>query len=147
MAEAVFADIVYKQKLNEHIIKIDSFGTSNYHVGDKSDSRTIQTCKNHNVPINHRGQQIKPKHFDEFDYILCMDDSNLYNLQKIQPNNCTAKVAMFGEWKTDPKFDKIIDDPYYGGSNGFEMCYQQCIHFTQEFLRKELNIDINFDNI
>lgn len=138
MAEAVFRDIVNKSNLQDKFKKIDSFGTAGYHIGDRSDSRTIQTCKDHGVPINHRGQQIKSQHFKEFDYILCMDDSNLYNLMKIKPKDSKVKVSLFGEWKNDPSFDKIVDDPYYGGSDGFETCYQQCVHFTNEFLKREL---------
>lgn len=138
MAEAVFSDIVNKANLQSKFKKIDSFGTANYHVGDKPDSRTIQTCINHNVPINHRGQQIKPQHFKEFDYILCMDESNLYNLLKIKPKDSKAKVSLFGAWNNDKSLDKIIDDPYYGGSDGFETCYKQCVHFTNEFLKREL---------
>jgi low molecular weight phosphotyrosine protein phosphatase len=142
MAEAVFADTVKKHNLHSRVAHIDSFGTANYHVGDKSDNRTIDTCKRHNVPINHRGQQIKPKHFTEFDYILCMDDSNLSNLKRIRPSDSNAVVAMFGEWRTDDQFDTIVDDPYYGGSDGFETCYKQCVHFSKEFLKKELGVNI-----
>lgn len=142
MAEAVFRNIVNANKLNNSVTHIDSFGTAGYHVGDRPDSRTIKTCNTHNVPINHRGQQIKSKHFAEFDYILCMDDSNLYNLKRIEPSDSKAVVGMFGEWKDSDDFDTIIDDPYYGGSDGFEACYKQCVHFSKAFLRKELGVSI-----
>ncbi|KAG0680633.1 hypothetical protein C6P40_000900 [Pichia californica] len=143
MAEAVFTHIVNQNGLTDRITHIDSFGTAGYHIGDRSDSRTIQTCKNHKIPINHRGQQIKSKHFTEFDYILCMDSSNLYNLKKIQPSNCNSIVEMFGEWRSSSKFDKIIDDPYYGGDDGFERCYLQCVDFSKNFIKKELGINID----
>lgn len=142
MAEAVFRKIVNENKLADTVTYIDSFGTAGYHVGDRSDSRTIKTCKNHDVPINHRGQQIKSKHFTEFDYILCMDDSNLYNLKRLKPKNSTAVVGMFGEWKDSDSFDTVIDDPYYGGTDGFETCYQQCVSFSKAFLKKELGVNI-----
>lgn len=142
MAEAVFRKIVNENKLAGTVTHIDSFGTAGYHVGDRSDSRTIQTCKNHDVPINHRGQQIKSKHFTEFDYILCMDDSNLYNLKRLEPKNSTAVVGIFGEWQDGNSFDTVIDDPYYGGSDGFETCYQQCVNFSKALLKKELGVNI-----
>lgn len=142
MAEAVFSDVVRKHNLGHSVSRIDSFGTASYHVGDRSDSRTIQTCEAHGIRVTHRGQQIKPKHFREFDYILCMDESNLYNLKRIEPANSTAVVGMFGEWKTDESFDTIVDDPYYGGTEGFETCYKQCVHFSKAFLKKELGVNV-----
>lgn len=143
MAEAVFAHIVKENDLSDKITHIDSFGTAAYHVGDRSDSRTIRTCEKHKVPINHRGQQIKPKHFSQFDYILCMDESNLSNLKRIQPTNSKAVVGMFGEWKESDDFATIVDDPYYGGTDGFETCYKQCVHFSKAFIKKELGINID----
>lgn len=143
MAEAVFRHIVKQNDLTNKVTYIDSFGTSNYHVGDRSDSRTIQTCKLHNVPINHRGQQIKPKHFSEFDYILCMDTSNLHNLKRIAPLNSTTVIGMFGEWKDNDNYDTVIEDPYYGGDEGFETCYKQCVDFSKAFLKKELGENID----
>ncbi|MDC6274226.1 low molecular weight phosphotyrosine protein phosphatase [Lacticaseibacillus paracasei] len=137
MAEAVFQHIINEKGLGDSV-HVESFGTANYHVGDKPDYRTIATCKRHGIPINHRGQQIKPKHFKEFDFILCMDESNLYNLKRIQPSDSKAKVMLFGEYSTDGKYDKIVDDPYYGGEDGFEACYNQCVHFTENFIKQEL---------
>lgn len=142
MAEAVFQHIVDQNNLAHRVTNIDSFGTAGYHVGDRSDSRTIQTCRQHRVPIDHRAQQIKAKHFSQFDYILCMDKSNLYNLEKIKPAGSTAVVSMFGKWKDDNSMDEIVDDPYYGGDDGFEICYEQCLHFSKVFLKRELGVNI-----
>ncbi|GMM30876.1 tyrosine protein phosphatase [Martiniozyma asiatica (nom. inval.)] len=111
MAEAVFSYVANEYGLD---LKIESFGTAGYHVGETPDSRTVSTCKKHRVPINHRAQQIKSSHFNEFDYILCMDESNLQNLKRIQPKNSKAKLSLFGKYRTDPQFEVIVDDPYYG---------------------------------
>lgn len=142
MAEAVFKNIVKENGLENRFSKIDSFGTASYHVGDKPDHRTADTCKKHGVPINHRGQQIKEQNFNEFDYIICMDEENLYNLNRIKPASSKAVVKLFGDWGSDPKYGRIVEDPYYGGSSGFEKCYNQCVHFSKEFLRKELDITL-----
>lgn len=29
---------------------------------------------------------------------------------------------------------QAIADPYYGGKDGFEMCYEQCVRFSKGFL-------------
>ncbi|ODV86172.1 hypothetical protein CANARDRAFT_27435 [[Candida] arabinofermentans NRRL YB-2248] len=140
MAEAVFAKIVKDKNLNDQITLIDSFGTHAYHVGEDPDYRTLKTCRAHKVPINHRAQQIKPAHFDKFDYVICMDDYNLSSLKAKQPRGSKAIVNLFGHWKEDSKFDTIVDDPYYGNSDGFEVCYEQCVHFSEVFLKRELGV-------
>lgn len=138
MAEAVFTHCVKSEGLQDRFSKIDSFGTASYHVGESPDHRSSATCKKHSVPVNHKAQQIKSRHFDEFDYIICMDESNLRNLNRMKPENSKARISLFGEWNTDGKYRKIVDDPYYGGDDGFEYNFQQITHFSKEFLKSEL---------
>lgn len=138
MAEAVFTHTVKTQNLQDRFCNIQSFGTAGYHIGESPDSRSVSTCKKHNVPVNHRAQQLKSRHFDKFDYIIGMDESNFKNLQKIQPKNSKAKLMLFGEWNAGNKFNKIVDDPYYGGIDGFEYNFNQVTYFSEEFLKSEL---------
>lgn len=46
---------------------------------------------------------------------------------------------LFGEFREDPKFQVIVDDPYYGGKDGFEINYRQITHFSNVFLKRILN--------
>ncbi|KAI0464646.1 hypothetical protein LJB42_002266 [Komagataella kurtzmanii] len=138
MAEAVFTHLVKEKGLDSEFKKIDSFGTSGYHIDDTPDHRSVACCKKHGVPVNHRGQQISPDDFYHFDYILAMDESNLSNLKRIQPKDSNAVVRLFGDYRTDKSFHRIVEDPYYGGSSGFERNFKQITHFSEEFLNKEL---------
>lgn len=133
MAEAVFTEHVRKEGL-EDVIKVDSFGTSAFHVGDIPDRRTISTCGKNNIPIKHRAQQIYPHHFTKFDYILGMDRENLSNLKRLAPKNSSATVDLFGSYRTSSDFNRIVDDPYYGGQNGFEITYDQVTDFSKGLL-------------
>lgn len=102
MAEAVFAHMVNQKKLSERFGVIDSAGTAGYHVrstplsngrhphlcccccskvGETPDHRSAQTCRKHGVPVNHNARKVNKADFNRFDYILCMDESNLANLQ------------------------------------------------------------------
>lgn len=134
MAEAVFANEVAKAGLSDQI-KVDSFGTSAFHIGENPDRRSAATCRKHDVPVNHKAQQIFPHHFSKFDYILAMDDSNLSNLQHMAPRNFKAKIQLFGEYRQSPKFDQIVDDPYYGGTDGFEHNFKQVQDFSSGLLK------------
>lgn len=133
MAEAVFA-----KAAEDHNVVVDSFGTAAYHVGETPDYRTQEVCEQHGVPINHRAQRIEAKHFDEFDHIICMDHQNLRTLKSRQPRGSKAKLNMFGHWREDPSFSEVVEDPYYGGVDGFEQCYKQCKHFSEVFIKREL---------
>lgn len=140
MAEAVFRNTVKQQGLQDRFEKIDSFGTGGWHTGEKPDHRSVATCRLHDVPIDHRAQQIKTRHFDEFDYILCMDDMNLRNLRRLQPEGSKACVQLLGHWNgPNSKYPAIVDDPYYGGVDGFEYNYRQISHFSEQFLQSELS--------
>ncbi|ODV96360.1 hypothetical protein PACTADRAFT_49720 [Pachysolen tannophilus NRRL Y-2460] len=139
MAEAVFTSIVKDLGKSHYFKRIDSFGTGAYHTGEDPDHRSVATCKRHGVPVCHKAQQIKPKHFHEFEYIIAMDSSNKANLLRIKPQGSKAIVKMFGEWRTDSSYGEIVEDPYYGGSSGFERNYNQICHFSNEFLKQELS--------
>ncbi|KAJ3107806.1 hypothetical protein HDU97_003154 [Phlyctochytrium planicorne] len=124
MAEAAFQHVV-KEKGLESQFKIDSCGTAGYHVGEAPDSRTVAVCRQNGVPINHSARQLKQPDFDEFDYILCMDESNIRNAESIRPRGSKAKLQLFGDY--DPEGERIIKDPYYGGQDGFEKNFAQAI--------------------
>lgn len=138
MAEAVFKHTVKENGFKHKFKNIQSFGTAGYHVGEDPDPRSSATCRKHGVPVNHSAQQIRARHFDEFDYVICMDESNLRNLKKLQPNGSKAKLFLFGHWNTDGKFSNIVDDPYYGGNDGFEYNFKQIKYFSEQFLQIEL---------
>lgn len=138
MAEAIFKHKVQESGYSEHFKIIDSYGTGGYHIGDPPDSRSVKTCRKHSVPVDHLAQQITSKDFKKFDYIICMDQSNRSDLLFMKPRESNTRVALFGEWKTDSKFNTVVQDPYYGGINGFETNFQQISHFSEEFLKSEI---------
>jgi len=137
MAEAVFAHTI-KEKGLESQFRIDSAGTASYHIGETSDYRSVQTCKQHGIIIDHYARQVVTQDFEEFDYILCMDKSNLADLQDMQPKGSKAIIKLFGEY--DPQGERTIRDPYYGGTDGFEKNFQQVTRCSEAFI-KSLNLE------
>ena len=107
-----------------------------YHVGEAPDDRTIKVCQQHGLDhvSAHRGQQLTSAHFSTFDYIFVMDESNLREAKRIQPRGtCRAKLMLLGEF--GPKGGKkIVDDPYYGGIDGFEKMFVQLSGHVDAFL-------------
>lgn len=64
--------------------------------------------------------------------ILCMDEDNLANVKRLQPKGSTAQVALLGSY--DPKGMRIVQDPYYGGEEGFVTNFQQITRACVAFL-------------
>ncbi|GAA5857570.1 hypothetical protein JCM8547_004275 [Rhodosporidiobolus lusitaniae] len=129
LAEAVFADICKKRRHDE--VEVDSAGTAGYHVGERPDERSVAVCKQHGVPISSRCRQLSKNDFTKFDYIIGMDRSNMANIEKVKPKNSTAKIAIFGSFNDG---SRTVDDPYYGGDDGFERVYQQCVKYSEGLL-------------
>ncbi|CAE6408406.1 protein-tyrosine phosphatase [Rhizoctonia solani AG-1 IB] len=127
MGHAVLEHEAKKRGLS---VVVDSAGTAAYHVGEPPDERTVATCKKHSVPINHHARAVKPSDFKTFDYILASDNANLSNLKSMAPNNSTATIALFGAYGDS----KPIADPYYGGIDGFEAAFDQCVRYSNGFL-------------
>ncbi|CAE6433235.1 unnamed protein product [Rhizoctonia solani] len=121
MGHAVLAHEAKKRGLP---VVVDSAGTGAYHVGNPPDERT------YSIPINHRARAVDSSDFKTFDYILASDNANLSNLKSMAPKDSTATITLFGAYGDN----NPIADPYYGGINGFEKAYDQCVRYSNGFL-------------
>ena len=66
MTEAILRHRVIERNL---AMETASCGTANYHIRDPPDPRTIEVLKKYNITINHKGQQLKSKDFEDYDYL------------------------------------------------------------------------------
>lgn len=82
----------------------------------------------------HAARKVRHSDFDNFDYIFAMDRSNLSDLKRSRKSDTAkAKVMLFGEYSGSGK-SEVVQDPYYGGQQGFETAYAQCLRFSKNFL-------------
>ncbi|CAJ0748371.1 165_t:CDS:2 [Entrophospora sp. SA101] len=109
------------------------YGGVKVNQGDPPNSKSVEVCRKNNVAIDHRARKISKKDFDEFDYVLCMDDANLLDANRIKPEASKSIVKLFGDY--DPQGEKIIRDPYYGGIKGFEVNFDQVTRCSEGFLK------------
>lgn len=118
-AEAAFLQQVVKAGLKEHI-HIQSAGTHDYHIGQGADKRSVEFAFKRGIDLSqHRAQQVKLEDFDQFDYILFMDEFNYKHLKGICPKALSHKMHYFLEYAPHLNL-KEVPDPYYGGADGFE---------------------------
>jgi protein-tyrosine phosphatase len=99
---------------------IDSAGTHAYHIGDPPDARSQAAAQARGVDISgHRGRQVMVEDFHRFDYVLAMDQDNLYRLKALRPKDARAELKLLLEYAPEVAH-KDVPDPYYGGRRGFE---------------------------
>ncbi|XP_006007396.1 low molecular weight phosphotyrosine protein phosphatase isoform X1 [Latimeria chalumnae] len=115
--------------------RIDSAATSTYEIGNPPDYRGQACMRKRGITMNHTARQVTKDDFATFDYILCMDESNLRDLKKkaAQVKTCKAKIELLGSY--DPQKELIIKDPYYGNEEDFETVYHQCVRCCNTFLK------------
>ena len=119
MAEGVFKHHVAEAQLGEKIAS-DSAGTHDYHIGEPPDPRAQRIAGKRGYDLSRlRGRQVSRRDFDEFDFVLAMDEGNLRLLQRLCPAQHAHKLRLFMEFGTDPEI-REVPDPYYGGTQGFE---------------------------
>ena len=105
-AEAIFISLIEKKGLTNGFI-VDSAGTGSWHIGKKADSRMRIAAERRDINILIRARQITSKDFDEFNYILAMDDSNFKNIQDLK--NRTASTG-FAAIKKIQDFRSVFND-------------------------------------
>lgn len=119
-AEGVFRKLVEGHALHSDI-HIDSAGTHAYHVGEPPDRRAQAAATNRDIDLSMlRGRQFTSADFNEFDYVLAMDQSNYHDMQAQDPGDGKAQLALFLDFANNFT-ETEVPDPYYGGNNGFEL--------------------------
>jgi protein-tyrosine phosphatase len=111
-------------------LRVDSAGTCGFHIGESPDRRSQRVCKDNGVDIGkQRARQISPADWTTFTVIAALDASVFDDLQAQRPENATAKLVLFNA-------PDGIDDPYYGGVDGFRAMFQTISATMHPFLRQ-----------
>ena len=136
LAQAIFNQKIQALGFSDQF-KSDSAGTSDFHIGELPDERTIRCAQRNGLKINHRGRQINRTDFRDFDYIIAMDDHNLRNLQnlKVRFNFPDKEIYLMRDFV--PGWEGLsVPDPYYGGEEGFEEIFRILDEAIESFLAK-----------
>ncbi len=128
LAEGIMLKLIKENNIN---MRVDSAGTSNYHIDEAPDKRTIANAAKHDVDLKSlRARQFKASDFEKFDKIYVMDNSNMANVLALAKNEeHKAKVDLLLN-ASNPGMNLEVPDPYFGGEQGFEdvfqMVYKAC---------------------
>jgi protein-tyrosine phosphatase len=118
MAEAITYSKIRSRGLLDWV-DVDSCGTGAWHAGETADPRTLAVLDHHGIPHPSRSRQVKHSDFVDKDLVIAMDRVNIRDLSGL-PFYRPDKVSLMLQW-TGANAD--VQDPYYGGPDGFERMY------------------------
>ena len=131
MAEFVMKDLVQKANLQDKIY-IESAATSTEELGNGMHRGTVTKLRQENIPFtNHRARQITVQDYNNFDYLVGMDEENLYYMNKRWPNDPDNKISLLLEFAN---LTRDIADPWYTGN--FDKTYIDIQMGCQALLEK-----------
>lgn len=158
-AEGTFAHVVAERSLVDRF-RIDSCGTSAYHIGEAANSTSRATARRHGIELKSRARQFTSQDFDRFDYIFAMDGANfseiaslargaddlqrVFKFRAFDPDfagvlavgadPAASPDAGRGSGRAGGKQPPDVPDPYYGGPDGFEEVQQIMLRTSSHLL-------------
>ena len=130
MAEFVMKELVRRAGREEDFL-IESAATSREEIGNDMHYGTRTKLREMGIPFSRRAaRQITRNDYDKYDYLVAMDDENLFYM-----NRC---------WSPDPQHkivhllsfagkDRDIADPWYTGN--FDQTYEDVLEGCTAFLK------------
>lgn len=134
MAQFVLQDMVNTLGI-AHQFHIDSRATSTEEIGNPPHRGTVRKMQEVGIPVlPHRAARITWDDYNEFDYIIGMDEWNMRNLNRMLKGDPEGKVYKL---LTFAGSDSDIADPWYTGN--FDATYDDVVagcngllHYLQE---------------
>lgn len=110
----------HKAQLARFPCKIDSAGTAGYHTGSPPDKRSqaVALARGYNLS-KLKCRRVNEKDFEDFDYIIAMDNANVRDLKQKCPEDLHHKIHLLLSFS--PSDFEEVPDPYYGGGRGFQV--------------------------
>lgn len=117
MAQMILDNYIKTNKL-ENQISVESMACSSEEIGNSIYLPTKKCLINHNIPIlRHKATRFESYYYDEYDYIISMDKSNINRLNLIKEDT-KGKYRLLFSFKRQ---DKEVADPWY--TRDFERTY------------------------
>ena len=134
MAQFVFQHMVNTRGFAAKF-HIDSAATSREEVGNGPHYGTINKMREVGIPVlPHRARQMTKRDYEEYDYLIGMDEWNIRNMNRMTGGDPDGKIYMLLDFSKEPR---AIADPWYTGN--FDRTYddvtegcEALLHFLEE---------------
>ena len=133
LAEAAFRNEAERLGLD---VETDSAGTGDWHIGHPPDRRAIAVAGKNGVDISRlRARQVTPQDFFRYDYIIALDEQNLANLVRMQPEDGKAELSLLLD-HVGGREGEAVADPYYGEDEHFDVTWRDVTEGAKALARK-----------
>jgi protein-tyrosine phosphatase len=136
MAEFVFKEMVRRENLQDSFY-ISSAATSSEEIGNGMHYGAIRKMQEEGIPISNRSaRKMTKQDYEEYDYIIGMEDRNVRNILGIVGGDAENKVYKLLDFSDNPR---DIADPWY--TRNFDKAYDDIVEGCEAFLnevKKEL---------
>lgn len=131
MAQSILTHMV-KEKGLSSAFYIDSAATSREEIGNPPHYGTVEKLRQVGIPlVPHRARQMTRQDYQEFDYLIGMDDANVRNMERIAGGDPEQKIYKLLEFAGS---GRAIADPWYTGN--FDVTYDDVMEGCEAFLQK-----------
>jgi protein-tyrosine phosphatase len=136
MAEAIFKDLIKKEKLQASIM-VESAGIGHWHEGSEPHEGTREILDKHSISYEGMyARQVREGDWDDFDYLIAMDEENIRDLRGIREKN-DVLIAKLLDYVPEAK-ERDVPDPYFTGNFNkvYELVHEGCKRLLEEIKKK-----------
>ena len=132
MAEAVMQYLLKENNLADQYTA-ESKATTQDALGHGIDARAQRELVAEHIPYDrgHRASQMTRSDYDNYEYLICMDEENFADMNRItggDPEHKEHKILEFAGSYAD------VDDPWY--TNDFETAYNEIYRGCEGLIKK-----------
>ena len=122
MAQFVLEDMVEKAGMRDQFM-IDSCATSREEIGNGVHYGTKDKLRKEGVRMHdHRARQLTKKDYEEYDYLIGMEETNIRNMKHLLGGDPEHKMMRLLDFSDHPR---DIVDPWY--TDNFDITYTDIV--------------------
>ena len=130
MAEFILKDMINKKGLSDYFI-VNSAATSYEESGNDMHYGAKDKLIQKSIPFSKRkSTRITQEDYNNYNYIIGMDESNIRNIKRIIGNDVNHKISKLLDYSDNPR---DIADPWYTGN--FDETYNDIVEGCTGFIR------------
>ena len=131
MAELVLKHMLAEEGMSE-CAEVCSRATSTEELGNPVYPPARDELRKHGITCEgKRAVQVKKSDYDNYDYLICMDENNMRNIRRIIASDPESKIVKLLSFTGE---NRNVADPWYSGD--FETCYRDIYNGCKALLEK-----------
>ena len=134
VAEGIFLHLIRERGIADRFV-VDSAAIGDWHLGHPADPRSQDVARRHGIELACTSRQVdRTRDFERFDWIIGMDRQNFRDLENLSPRAHLGKIHLIREFDPEAGEGAEVEDPYYGGPQGFDEMYGILYRACEGFL-------------